>query len=89
MKQIGFVWSVNDQLWDDNFEELRRFHTEHGNFNPTHKQNRKLAQFVSRLRTAMSHKENGLVQQECKFIICVIYLFFVGGGFSGSISFHH
>ena len=59
---------MNDQLWDDNFEELRRFHTEHGNFNPTHKQNRKLAQFVSRLRTAMSHKENGLVQQECKFM---------------------
>ena len=79
--QIGFVWSVNDHIWDTNYEELRQFHAQHGNFNPTHKQNRKLAQFSARLRTAFSHKENGLVQQECKFmfrvVVCLEPLMFV------------
>lgn len=64
--KIGFCWSVHDQQWDKNFEELRRHHAETGGFNVPMKQNRKLATFISRLRTAMSHKEQGLVQQECK-----------------------
>jgi len=64
LNKIGFVWSVTDQLWDNNFEELRRHNTETGTFDVVHKKNRKLAAFVSRLRTAMSHKNEGLVQQE-------------------------
>eukprot|EP00584_Thalassiosira_punctigera_P022594 CAMPEP_0172571052 /NCGR_PEP_ID=MMETSP1067-20121228/129878_1 /TAXON_ID=265564 ORGANISM="Thalassiosira punctigera, Strain Tpunct2005C2" /NCGR_SAMPLE_ID=MMETSP1067 /ASSEMBLY_ACC=CAM_ASM_000444 /LENGTH=495 /DNA_ID=CAMNT_0013363285 /DNA_START=27 /DNA_END=1514 /DNA_ORIENTATION=+ len=64
LNKIGFIWSVTDQCWENNFDELRRHHAEHGSFDITHKQNRKLATFVSRLRTAMNHKKEGLVQQE-------------------------
>lgn len=64
LNKIGFCWSVHDQQWDKNFEELRRHHAETGGFIVPMKQNRKLATFISRLRTAMSHKEQGLVQQE-------------------------
>jgi len=64
LNKIGFVWSVTDQIWDNNFEELKKHHAKHGTFNITHKQNRKLATFISRLRTAMSHRNEGLVQQE-------------------------
>jgi len=66
-QQINFCWSVTDQLWDANFEELKLYNEKHGTFEVTHKVNRKLATFISRLRTAMSHKQNGLVQQDCKF----------------------
>jgi len=64
LNKIGFVWSVTDKLWDNNFVELKKWHDENGTFDVTHKQNRKLATFVSRLRTAMNHKRQGLVQQE-------------------------
>lgn len=72
--KIGFVWSVNDQLWENNFEELRRHRAEHGTFEVTHKQNKKLAVFISRMRTAMKHKEEGHIQQECEFLM-EIFLF--------------
>ena len=66
-QKIGFIWSVTDQLWENNFELLKQHYTENGTFDVAHKKNRKLAAFVSRLRTAMSHKNQGLVQQECKY----------------------
>ncbi|KAL3768636.1 hypothetical protein ACHAW5_004331 [Stephanodiscus triporus] len=64
MPAIGFVWSVADQSWDKNFEELRNHYAKHETYHVAHKQSRKLAQFVSRLRTAMNHKNQGLVQTE-------------------------
>lgn len=64
LNKINFCWSVTDQLWDANFEELKLYNEKHGTFEVTHKVNRKLATFISRLRTAMSHKQNGLVQQD-------------------------
>ncbi|KAL7541726.1 hypothetical protein ACHAXR_011158 [Thalassiosira sp. AJA248-18] len=64
LNKIGFCWSVQDQQWDNNFEELRRHKADTGTFHVTIKQNRKLATFISRLRTAMSHKEQGLIQAE-------------------------
>lgn len=74
MYKVGFVWSVQDQQWDSNFEALRRHKAETGGFHVSIKQNRKLSTFISRLRTAMSHKEQGLVQQECEYTIQYIYI---------------
>lgn len=64
LNEIGFVWSVNDQLWDKNFDELSRYHAENGHFDVKLKQNKKLACFISRLRTAMKHQKAGLIQAE-------------------------
>ncbi|KAL9181865.1 hypothetical protein ACHAXT_012208 [Thalassiosira profunda] len=64
LNRIGFVWSVNDQLWDQNYEALKRYHDETGSFDVAVKQNRKLANFVTKLRTAWGHREEGLVQHE-------------------------
>ncbi|KAL7535291.1 hypothetical protein ACHAWF_005117, partial [Thalassiosira exigua] len=66
LNKIGFIWSVTDYLWETNFEDLKRHHAETGTFEVVQKSNRKLSTFVSRLRTAMKNKKEGLVQQERK-----------------------
>lgn len=70
------MWSVADQSWDKNFEELRNHYAKYETYHVAHKQSRKLAQFVSRLRTAMNHKNQGLVQTECECVLLSFLLVF-------------
>ena len=67
-QQIGFVWNVRSSAWDANFDELVKYYTANGTFEVPLKDNRKLAQFVSRMRTAKHNEEMGLIQQECEFL---------------------
>ena len=68
LNRIGFVWNVKDHAWNMNFEELKKYHREHGNFDVPTKVNSKLAGFVSNLRTDVRRRENGIfTKTECKY----------------------
>ncbi|ACI64317.1 predicted protein [Thalassiosira pseudonana CCMP1335] len=64
LNRIGFIWSVKDYIWDNNFNELTRYVVEHDTFDISMKENPKLSRFVSGLRTAMYRKKAGLVEHE-------------------------
>ncbi|MEB2690595.1 DEAD/DEAH box helicase [Chlamydia suis] len=52
LEEIGFVWRVLEEAWEENFLELQRFREEHGHCNvpQRHPQNPQLASWVRRHR---------------------------------------
>ena len=63
-EQIGFVWSVADHTFQANVEELKQYHAEHNKFDIPTKENKKLAAFVSRIRSAYANKQDGRAQHD-------------------------
>lgn len=62
--QIGFIWSVADHAFEGNVQELKEYHAEHNKFDVPVKTNKKLAAFVSRVRSAYANKQEGRAQND-------------------------
>lgn len=62
--QIGFIWSVADHAFEGNVQELKDYHAEHNKFDVPVKTNKKLAAFVSRVRSAYANKQEGRAQND-------------------------
>ncbi|MDY4960476.1 MAG: Helicase associated domain protein, partial [Chlamydia suis] len=59
LEEIGFVWDVLEEAWEENFLELQRFREEHGHCNVPNRypQNPQLASWVSNQRYAFKKGE--------------------------------
>ena len=64
LAQIGFIWSVADHIFVGNIEEMKLYHAENETFDIPVKTNKKLASFVSRVRTAYANKKEGRAQHD-------------------------
>ena len=64
LPQIGFIWSVADHAFEGNVQELKEYHAEHNKFDVPVKTNKKLAAFVSRVRSAYANKQEGRPQHD-------------------------
>ncbi|WP_231911662.1 DEAD/DEAH box helicase [Chlamydia suis] len=64
LEELGFVWRVLEEEWEENFLELKRFQEEHGHCNVPHKypQNPQLAVWVSHQRA--DFKEGKLAEDK-------------------------
>mmetsp|Transcript_10749 Transcript_10749/g.16237 ORF Transcript_10749/g.16237 Transcript_10749/m.16237 type:complete len:387 (+) Transcript_10749:120-1280(+) len=64
LNKMGFVWCVADHVFQANVEELKQYHAENEKFDIPVKENKKLAAFVSRVRTAYANKQEGRAQHD-------------------------
>jgi len=64
LNKIGFVWCVADHVFQANVEGLKQYHAENNKFDVSVKENKKLAAFVSRARTAYANKQEGRAQHD-------------------------
>ena len=53
-----------DHVFQAHLEELKQYHAENDTFDVPVKENKKLAAFVSRVRTAYANKQEGRAQQD-------------------------
>ena len=64
LEKMGFVWCVADHVFQANVEELKQYHAENNKFDISFKENKKLAAFVSRVRSAYANKQEGRAQHD-------------------------
>ncbi len=64
LEKMGFVWCVADHVFQANIEDLKQYHAENKKWDVPVKQNKKLAAFVSRVRSAYANKQEGRAQHD-------------------------
>ncbi|KAL3806480.1 hypothetical protein ACHAXA_007003, partial [Cyclostephanos tholiformis] len=64
LNKIGFVWNMLEHAWEINFNDLKSYREEHGNFNVPKKYCARLNSFVASIRKAMRRKRGGHYQRE-------------------------
>ena len=64
LEKIGFVCCVADHVFQANVEDLKQYHAENNKFDVPVNENKKLAAFVSRVRTAYANKQGGRAEHD-------------------------
>ena len=64
LNNVGFVWNVFEYQWNSNFEALKEYIAENNTCDVPRTENAKLSCFVTSMRSAMSRRNQGLVQKE-------------------------